>query len=401
MHDFRKAVRGLLQGLWNKLTAWAGSASLTFCATPPTFPSRALREIEAAFPDARKPPTHPPLTEKERELNNRLAKETEIWNLNNVTRTQAYWNLYREYPELHWAMLAHMVSRNGGWSMTDLQGQWLPHLLDDEERRHHFGLLEACNALIFRDAYPQLKLYAESRRCGAPLFGLLPAFGVSSFMRPFWERFWTTRESAALTVALIVNEQHVIQRPIVEDPFYRSTVFEGLAFRSAPFLQTNQIVFPLLDRRGGGRLGRLRLAGRVLERFDSLDERIRFGKCLYGVLFGYPRILEGATAFADRFPHTGSRADYWPDVFRPRRTKTGGAPRVRGDSAGYSWYSPPLDAAWPDRPAPDARLADWFVSREALRYVTPPRLPWVVDMTGEHLLGQRKLQAACALVPQD
>ncbi|WP_440177084.1 DUF2515 family protein, partial [Bacillus subtilis] len=35
-------------------------------------------------------------------------------NRSNITRTAAYLECYEQYPELHWALLAHMVSRNGG-----------------------------------------------------------------------------------------------------------------------------------------------------------------------------------------------------------------------------------------------------------------------------------------------
>ncbi|WP_276354043.1 DUF2515 family protein [Cohnella caldifontis] len=327
-----------------------------------------------------------------------LLRDTRVWNLDNVTRTQAYWNVFRSLPELHWALLAHMVSRNGGWSMTDLKGEWLPRLLEPDTAEMHFALLETCNALIFRDAYPQLRLYAESLKRNRPLFGLLPKFGVSAFMGPFWERFWTDRDPVPLTVALIINEQNVIQNPVVEHPLYRDRVLRTPSFRALPWLQTNQVVFPLLEDDRKGKI-RLPLAGAVLERFASLDERIRFGKSLYAMLFGYPRVLAGVRAFAERIPHTGSRADYWPERFGERK-KGGNSPEREFSADDSLWYSPKLDQAWNDRPLPEPPSIDWFRGDLArsmtASWLTSPKPPRLVDMTEEHELAQRKLQTLAA-----
>lgn len=61
------------------------------------------------------------LTFSEQELLNRIRRMTQEHNLNNVTRTKAYLEFYLRHPEIHWAFLGHMVSRNGGWNMTDLK----------------------------------------------------------------------------------------------------------------------------------------------------------------------------------------------------------------------------------------------------------------------------------------
>jgi hypothetical protein len=386
----------LAQGAWRKTSAWERSSRLRAYRTPLVIRRRTLREVRMVTAALPAPESHIG-NEAARELIERVRKETEVWNLNNVTRTQAYWNLYSGHRELHWALLAHLVSRNGGWSMTDLRGQWLPRLLRPETAEYHFELLETCNSLIFRDAYPQLKLYTESRRSGIPLFGLLPQFGVSAFMQPIWERFWRAQDPVLLTVALIVNEQHVIQKPVVENPYFRDRVFDTLSFRSLPLLQANQIVFPLLGSEEQPGAGLLRLAGRVLEKFENPEERIAFGKCLYGMLFGYPRVLTGAERFAAKVPHTGSRSDYWPSRFCAAKPKTGGKSHQGDFSAGHCWYSPTLETAWPDRPLPGIVQEDWFTDRSALRYVTSPRPPMIFDMTCEHLLNQRKWQTAAEI----
>ncbi|WP_212982334.1 DUF2515 family protein, partial [Bacillus paramobilis] len=60
------------------------------------------------------------LTKEEQLIINKIKIQTEQLNKNNVTRTRAYYQFYIQYPEIHWALLGHMVSRNGGWNMTDL-----------------------------------------------------------------------------------------------------------------------------------------------------------------------------------------------------------------------------------------------------------------------------------------
>ena len=152
----------------------------------------------------------------ERALIYRIQHETEQANRNNVTRTEAYRAIYFRCPELHWALLAHVVSRNGGWNMTDLKGELIPRLISEQQRGMIFEMLERANALIFHDAYPQLLLYEAGKKAGRDWSSLLPAFGVSRFMMPVWSKFRQRGESALLTTALIVNEQNFIEGRIVQ-----------------------------------------------------------------------------------------------------------------------------------------------------------------------------------------
>ncbi len=403
----------MVRGVWRKTSAWRRSSrwmpGRTSLIVSP-LDVQAVLERFSADNQGRTPVSRPDTDTDAASTDHkqwiaRISRETSVWNQNNVTRTQAYWNIYQECPELHWALLAHMVSRNGGWSMTDLKGEWLPLLLPAEIREAQFELLETCNALIFRDAYPQLKIYVESRRGGAPLFRLLPELGISSFMLPIWERFWASRGesnrrreevSTLLTVALIVNEQHVIEDPVVQNPHFRDRTLESASFRMQPLLQTNQVVFPMQSPGGHGNRP-AKLAGKVLERFADLDERIQFGKCLYGMLFGYPIVREQVATFAMKHPHTGSRADYWPQRYCAAPDRTGGQAEC---AAGPRWHSPALAAAWPDRPLPGRPCRDWFPGsdeHDVYSWLTSPKPPLVFDMTYEHLLGQRKLQAAALL----
>ncbi|WCK52537.1 DUF2515 family protein [Aneurinibacillus sp. Ricciae_BoGa-3] len=91
-------------------------------------------------------------------------------NVNNITRTISYYDFYCRHPEIHWAFLGHMVSRNGGWNMTDLKGELLSRLLTEQEQKHFFHFLERGNWLIFQDVFPQFLLYEESLKRGGISF---------------------------------------------------------------------------------------------------------------------------------------------------------------------------------------------------------------------------------------
>lgn len=74
------------------------------------------------------------LTKEEQIIINNIKMQTEQLNKNNVTRTRAYYQFYVQYPEIHWALLGHMVSRNGGWNMTDLKGDLYTKILSEKEQ---------------------------------------------------------------------------------------------------------------------------------------------------------------------------------------------------------------------------------------------------------------------------
>lgn len=321
-------------------------------------------------PTPRQADSHSPA---ERDIIERIRRETDAANRTNVTRTAAYWDFYARTPELHWAFLAHMVSRNGGWTMTDLQGEHLSRLIGPIRRRNLFRMLERSNALIFHDAYPQLRLYEESKRLGRPLFHLLPAFGVSRFMQPVWERFWDQRQPVELTVCLIINEQQVIEQNVIRDEQIQARVLKSLPNRLQALLHLNHILIPYGDGR---------LAGVIVERFASLPARIETGKQLYGMLFGIPAVHQGALRFACARPHTGSRSDYWPEMFSALRDDRG---QPDTDQTGHPSlvFSPTLEAAWPVEPFLPPLPGDWFRRLEPAKHVSTVRAPRKVDMTNE------------------
>lgn len=342
--------------------------------------------------------SHTP-TALEQQILQRIVAKTQKDNRNNVTRTQAYWACYRDFPELHWALLAHMVSRNGGWCMTDLRGELFPHLLNNAATGHFFSFLERANALVFQDSYPQMLLYAESKRRRLSLFHLLPHLHISVWMLPIWQDFWLYQDTALLTIGLIVNEQHYIEERVVQNPIYKQTVLDTPQFKTHAWLQLNQVGFPF--RSASIDPPQPHLVGLILENFTNLSERIQFGRSLYAILFRAPGVLQGVIAYAASTPHTGSRSDYWPHLFAPIR-KAPPDLKYQERLDGYSlkkgaapFYSPPLHSVWPDRPLAPVERGDWFThGKEPLQHMRTISVPSANDLTQDMCLGLSKLELA-------
>lgn len=304
-----------------------------------------------------------------------IRRKTAEHNRNNVTRTAAYLAFFERHSEIHWAFLAHLVSRNGGWNMTDLRGGLLPFLLPKETAAPLFLFLERANALIFHDAYPQLLLYEESKRQGTPLFHLLPSLSVSRFMKAFWEHFWETGDAALLTVALIINEQQYIQLRVIEHPFFRTRVLSSWPFIAEQWLGFNDVLIPL----GRGRRGAL--VGTTVRDFADVHHRIHIGKTLYSLLLFNARLFRRAYRFARRVPHSGSRADFWPQSF----TATYDGRRL---------YSPRLEDAWPDLTHSFSDQRDWFTDDTIVGALETLPLPASGEMTDRYKRHLAMMKAA-------
>ncbi|MGD7044777.1 DUF2515 family protein [Jeotgalibacillus proteolyticus] len=314
------------------------------------------------------------LTSQETTIVQTILKETYRLNLNNVTRTRAYWSLYRRTPELHWAFLAHMVSRNAGWNMTDLKSI-LNQLLSYDQTAVFFRFLEKANYLIFEDAYPQLLLYEKSKKDRKDWSYLLPHFGVSSFMTPIWELFIEQKspERDLLAVALIINEQHFLEKQVMENTFFQEKVIQSFSFQMQELLGLTHILFPFVQS------GRIELSGLSVQQFSSLPSRIDIGKSLYTLLFKSPDVLKGSSLFAEKNPHTGSRTDYYPDLFTVQKTP-------------LKLYSPSLSSVWPNQIHPPEKRKDWFdPEQEILHFFSLPKTTSAGPMSEKHLAAMIKL----------
>lgn len=245
------------------------------------------------------------------ELINRINEKTNRYNIDNISRTKAYHHYYNKNPEIKWSFLASMVSRNAGWNMCDLEGTLFSRALDKSFRKKLFFTYERANWLIFQDAFPQLLLYQYSTKINRPMFHLLKFFHVSSFMESEWVKFWDDRQVNRLMISLIINEQNVIQMPVIKHSVYQSTVFRSFLFIFQDWLHYSSVIFPT---------GEGDLYGASVSGFKSVSNRIELGKRLADILFKkmlYPRFY----AFACTTEHTGSRYDY-EQYLKQKRIRT-------------------------------------------------------------------------------
>lgn len=307
------------------------------------------------------------LTSEEQGLLDRIRRDTRDLNQNNVTRTKAYFDFYQKHPEIHWAFLGHMVSRNGGWNMTDLKGDLLTRLLTNKERNAYFTFLERGNWLIFQDAYPQFLLYSESLKRNKPLFYLLPYLNISTFMETIWNYFWRKRDSYLLTMALVINEQNYLEKRVIQNPVYQKDVLNTLEFKLQDYLSFNHILFPYRKKS---------LAGQTLHQFQSVHERILLGKILYAVLYQKKDLLNLFVQWAASHRHTGSRKDYWPHIFNNVNEGVPGIPyQLRLNACKLRWgakkiYSPDLTSVWKNVHHQEVEKGDWFRDWQVADYLS-------------------------------
>lgn len=296
------------------------------------------------------------ITQKERKIINTISNETKINNKNNLTRTNAYLTFYRQHPEIHWAFLAHMVSRNGGYNMSDLKSPLLESFVESKQQTILFHFLERANALIFHDAYPQLLLYKKSKEDSTDYSHLLPSFHVSKFMIPIWKFFFTSQQPSLLTYALITNEQHYVEKHLMTLPFIKKTVLLSFMYLLQEKLGFTHVLFPFKRYRF---LNKHSLAGLEVHDFSSVKTRIDTGKKLYSILFS-KNWLSSFSQFATKHEHTASRHDYWPHIFTNN---------IMDD---HKIYSPPLAKAWEDVPHTFPKYQDWYIDFSQIKNFNNP-----------------------------
>jgi hypothetical protein len=338
------------------------------------------------------------LTKAEKKLVQQILMQTKIKNENNVTRTQAYFNFYQRHPEIHWALLGHMVSRNGGWNMTDLKGEMLANLLAEKEQQSFFSFLERGNWLIFQDVYPQFLLYEESKKRKRPLFYLLPIFHVSTFMETIWSHFWKYRNPYILAIALVINEQSYLQKQVIENHLFQKKVFNTIEFKLQDFLSLNHILFPYYNSEHEKQ--NIGLIGQTLHHFASLHERILLGKRLYSLLFHKKDRLNKVVRWAMSQPHTGTRKDYWPHLFNDVYESTPGQPyrrRIKDCQIQLGIpriYSPRLAYAWKNVTHAEADIEDWFDDWTIIDYLNKQDEDVNGEITHEYCQTLEKMELA-------
>ncbi|WP_404819704.1 DUF2515 family protein [Sutcliffiella horikoshii] len=229
-----------------------------------------------------------------------IRKNTVKYNVDNISRTKAYEAYYGQNNEIRWAFLASMVSRNAGWNMTDLEGKWFKLALEWQKRYPIFMTYELANWMIFNDAYPQLLVYELSKEYNKPLFHLLKEFHVSCFMEAEWEYFWEKRDIARLMTSLIINEQNLIQEPVLHNRKLKRKVFGTRVYAFQDLGHFSCVIFPTLKGK---------LYGYSVHGFQKLHNRIALGKKLANLLFD-PALSQSFLDFSEYTEPTGSRYDY-------------------------------------------------------------------------------------------
>ncbi|WP_059170926.1 DUF2515 domain-containing protein [Bacillus sp. FJAT-27445] len=297
-----------------------------------------------------------------------IRRETSKKNIDNITRTDAYLSYFKKHPDITWSFLASMVSRNGGWNMCDLEGSIFSHLLNQAARKQLFLTYERANWLIFHDVYPQLLLYHYSTKLKRPLFHLLKDFHVSSFMQSEWPIFWKKQDRNRLTTALIINEQNVIQKPIIEHPAYKNRVFTSPEFFLQDWMHFSCVLFPTC----GGELYGASVSG-----FRSVANRINLGKRLAKILF-HPRLFPHFLEFAERTTHTGSRHDFEKyfkqNVARQTPFLRAVFPVIEHNRHQYTDWSkgrmlPPPALFLPVQEKGSIHLTDWYIAKRDQLYM--------------------------------
>lgn len=365
----------------------------------PGFPSELISSLHKQWDEILHQKEHKPNWDRaDQELIKTIRSETSTYNRNNRTRTKAYYDMYSKHPQLHWAFLAHMVSRNGGWSMTDLKGEFAPHLLTQKEQEAFCTLLEACNAHIFQDAFPQLLLYHYSINRREDLFYLLPAFQISFFMWPIWHAFWRNKNARLLTHSLIINEQHLIESTVMQVPWFQENVLNTLAFQAQGLLRLTPVLLPYFNH-----VNKMRLAGVYMDDFTQLKERIETGQTLYNILFGYEDVYKGAKQWAKQHAHTASRADYWPQIFTNQlpNDQPSSALSYQPKLKGYHLKndhdplnSPELEQSWQDTRLAQSAHVDWYHGQNLQPYFSPAPLPRTYDITKPYILMLNRMEVA-------
>lgn len=229
-----------------------------------------------------------------------IIKQTKKHNIDNITRTHAYQNFYFCFPEIQWAFLASIVSRNAGWNMTDLELVPFKKLLGKTERNRLFMTYERANWLIFSDVYPQLLTYKLSCKLNKPMFHLLSNLHVSRYMQKEWRHFWRFHDKQRLMTALIINEQNVIHGPVLKQSFFRFHIFNELPYRLQNMLYMNVVILPTKS---------FPLYGAFVHNFTNLSNRIALGKHLAEIIY-HPNYYTKLVNFVKTESHTGSRTDY-------------------------------------------------------------------------------------------
>ncbi len=322
------------------------------------------------------------------DIRNHILYYRERLNTNNPDRTDYYLQYWIQNPEVPWTLLAHLVSRNAGYQMSDLGSVFVPTEAYSRTFPWNYNLaprvavamiratwafLEVGNYLIFRDVFPQLEVYRAAKQYADEpdhsnaLFNILlehsenPKNDLSAdpFAVNAWKEFFAAGRAEQWSdgfklnwangtaiqrhsFSLIINEQNQIEDRLVNDPEapdrYLGNLCGGLGgvapdiaqFIVSEVLEQTSLCFPIIRPS----ISDLELALYKVSGFQQLTQRIRTGRELYVQLFTNKPLTARVQAWVLANPHhRGTRVDYNPMDF---------SLSVSELLPGGQTYSPPL-----------------------------------------------------------
>ncbi|WP_062046864.1 DUF2515 family protein [Bacillus sp. JCM 19034] len=276
-----------------------------------------------------------------------IKHKTDKANIDNISRTTFYLKYYKTHPEIRWALLASSVSRNAGWNITDLASKWFQGLLPIHKRTLLFHTYERANWTIFADAYPQLLWYEYTKKTKEIDLTILQKLNVSQFMQKEWLHFIEKRDEERLCIALIINEQFVIQQTVIDQELYRKKVFSTALYWLEEHAHFSYVLFPTLDGR---------IYGYYIRQFPKVEKRIALGKHLMNLLF-HPEVSRELYEFASQVIPIGSRKEY-------RRFLNW---RSANTSPYLRWTFPIIEHRWENR-------RDWSTEFNGARFLKKEKL---------------------------
>ncbi|MBA3542700.1 MAG: DUF2515 family protein [Deltaproteobacteria bacterium] len=242
------------------------------------------------------------ITDADRERLHDFRASLDERNVDNVARTASYLELYawtrRNPPDLPWIFMAHLVSRNAGYLMTDVARRIAaatdPMLAD--AMRNLFVLLERANFLIFHDAWHHVcaHLAGDTASLAPPR--------TPAFMCDAWRRYEAAgapspARERALVLDLVHNEQHLIEHRAVHHPELAPGL--RLLFLIEATGKERPLVFPWPDATPPPeiRAGKFAVVERRIATGTEIFDRVLADHARRAAMFDWARA----------HPHTGSR----------------------------------------------------------------------------------------------
>ncbi|WP_035512367.1 DUF2515 family protein [Halalkalibacillus halophilus] len=283
---------------------------------------------------------------------NQMLSVTKKHNETNQSRTKAYLDFYLKHPEIKWAFLASCVSRNAGWNMSDLINPDFTTILSSEQRARLYLVYETANWYIFKDAFPQLLIYEQSKKDQILHIDMLKEFNISIFMQEEWKRFFKNGDQNRILYAQIINEQQLIEHPLIQNHFFQKAVFNKLAYNLQRIFHLNAVLLP--TKNGD-------LYGAYVPSFENVDKRIGFGKDIAHLLF-QPHLYPLFIAFSIDTPILGDRNEYLckNNVMKLKIDKNPSAIKLRQHvihNSNLDWFSyTKLKDRWFEEPLKQKRM---------------------------------------------